>query len=85
MHYQVELTIRDFQAWAGGNAWKQVVLNSSEDVVDYVDGLLDDLFGEDATETGINEYLWFDLPHHMTENGYTYDPATDAFIETEED
>lgn len=87
MHYQVESTIRDFQAWCGGNAWKQTVLNSSEGVIDYVDGLLDDLFGEDsnASETDINDFLWFDLPELMEENGYTYDPVTDSFIDTEED
>lgn len=87
MYYQVESTIRDFHAWAGGNAWKQVVLNSSEDVIDYVDGLLDDLFGEDAnaTETDVNDFLWFDLANHMEAGGYTYDSTIDSFIETEED
>ena len=87
MHYQVESNILDFQAWSGGNAWKQVVLNSSEDVIDYVDGLLDDLFGEDAnaTDIDINDFLWFDLADHMEGNGYTYDSTTDSFIETEED
>lgn len=87
MYYQVESTIRDFQAWGGGNAWKQTVLNSSEGVIDYVDGLLDDFFGEDsnASETDINDFLWFDLPDRMEANGYTYDSATDSFIENKED
>ena len=87
MYYQVELNIRNFQAWSGGNAWKQTVLNSSQDVIDYVDDLLDAIFTEDsnATETGINDFLWFDLPELMDENGYTYDLATDSFIENEED
>lgn len=87
MYYQTESNIRAFQAWAGGNAWQKVVLNSSEDVIDYVDGLLDELFaeGSHATETDVNDFLWFDLPDHMDENGYTYDPATDSFIENKED
>lgn len=87
MYYQTESNIRDFDAWSGGLAWQTVVLNSSEDVIDYVDGLLNELFGEDsnATETDVNDFFWFDLADHMTENGYTYDSATDSFIETMED
>lgn len=63
------------------------MLNSSDDVIDYVDSLLNELFGEDssATETGINDFLWFDLAEHMTENGYIYDSNSDAFIETKKD
>lgn len=87
MYYQTESNIRNFNAWSGGNSWKQTVLNSSEDVIDYVNSLLDELFPEDshATETDINDFLWFDLPDHMAENGYTYDSATDSFIENKED
>jgi hypothetical protein len=87
MYYQTESNLRNFNAWCGGNYWKQVVLNSSEDVIEYVDSLLDDYFPEDshATETDINEFLWFDLAGHMTENGYTYDSHTDSFIENKED
>lgn len=87
MYYQINSDIRNFEAWSGGHAWQQVVLNSSEDVIDYVNSLLDELFTEDsdATETGINDFLWFELAEHMSENGYTYDSATDSFIETKED
>lgn len=87
MYYQINSDIRSFEAWSGGNSWKQVVLNSSEGVIDYVDSLLNELFGEDssATETDINDFLWFDLAEYMSENGYTYDSATDSFIETKED
>lgn len=87
MYYQTESNIRNFNAWCGGNSWKQVVLNSSEDIIDYVDSLLDELFNEDsyATETGVNDFLWFDLVNRMEEVGYTYDPHTDSFIETKED
>lgn len=87
MFYQINSDIRSFEAWSGGNSWKQVVLNSSEDVIDYVNSLLDELFTEDshATQTDVNDFLWFDLAEHMSENGYTYDSATDSFIETKED
>lgn len=86
MYYQTESNIRNFNARSGGHAWKQVVLNSSEDVIDYVDSLLNEFFPEDsnATETGINDFLWFGLAEHMAENGYTYDSATDSFIENKE-
>lgn len=87
MYYQTESSIRGFQAWLGGNDWKQVVLNSSEEVIDYVESLLDELFTDDshATETDVNDFLWHDLADHMDENGYTYDPISDSFIENEED
>lgn len=87
MYYQINSDIRSFEAWSGGNSWKQVVLNSSKDVIDYVDSLLNELFTEDssATETNINDFLWFGLAEYMSENGYTYDSATDSFIETKED
>ena len=87
MYYQISSDIRNFEAWSGGNAWKQVVLNSSEDVIDYVNSLLDELFTEDsdATQTYVNDFLWFDLAEHMAESGYTYDSATDSFIEIKED
>lgn len=87
MYYQTESNIRNFQAWAGGASWQKVVLNSSDDVIDYVDSILDELFDEDsnATETNINDFIWFGLPEHMAETGYTYDASTDTFIETKED
>lgn len=44
MYYQINSDIHNFEAWAGGNAWKQSVLNSSEDVIDCVNSLLDELF-----------------------------------------
>lgn len=87
MYYQTESNIRNFQAWAGGASWQKTVLNSTEDVIDYVDSILDELFDEDseATETGINDFIWFALPDYMDENGYTYDPISDSFINNEED
>ena len=87
MYYQINSDIRSFEAWSGGNSWKQVVLNSSEDVIDYVDSLLNEFFPEDAnaTETDINDFLWFDLVEHMEAGGYTYDSTTDSFIENKED
>lgn len=87
MYYQTESNIRNFRAWAGGVSWQKAVLNSSEDVIDYVNSPLDELFTEDshATQTDINDFLWFDLVEYMSENGYTYDSATDSFIETKED
>lgn len=87
MYYQIESNIRNFHAWAGGASWQKAVLNSSEDVIDYVDSVLDELFGDDsnATETYVNDFIWFDLPEYMAEIGYTYDPATDSFIENKED
>lgn len=87
MYYQTESNIRNFQAWAGGANWQKVVLNSSEDIIDYVELMLDELFTEDshATETDVNDFLWFDLVDHMDENGYTYDPISDSFINNEED
>lgn len=44
MHYQTESNNRNFRAWAGGASWQKTVLNSSEDVIDYVDSILDGLF-----------------------------------------
>lgn len=87
MYYQINSDIRSFGAWSGGNSWKQVVLNSSEDVIDYVNSLLDELFTDDshATETDVNDFLWFELADHMDENGYTYDHISDSFIDTKED
>lgn len=87
MYYQAESNIRNFRAWAGGASWQEAVLNSSEDVIDYVDSILDELFDEDsnATETNVNDFLWFGLSEHMDEAGYTYDASTDSFIYNEED
>lgn len=87
MYYQIESNIRNFRAWAGGASWQKAVLNSSEDVIDYVDSILDELFDEDsnATETSVNDFLWFGLLEHMAETGYTYDASADSFIESKED
>lgn len=41
MYYQINSDICSFEAWAGGHSWQQTVLNSSEDVIDYVNSLLD--------------------------------------------
>lgn len=86
MYYQTESNIRNFRAWAGGASWQKAVLNSSDGVIDYVDSILDELFDEDseATETEINDFIWFGLPEHMDEVGYTYDASTDSFINKED-
>ena len=64
MKYYVEEELKNFRAWAGGldtlNELKK--LDKVEEVENYIDACM-----EDASETDINDFLWFERDYIFKE------------------
>ena len=78
-----EVSLYDFEAWSGGLD----TLNRLKEhgVISQVENYLEEVFCEGATETDINDFLWFeeDLIYseilEMTEEEYKALPEWDGF------
>ena len=58
MMVKYELNLRDFKAWSGAVSTLDRILNEGKEE-EFV-WILEDIFLEGATETELNDYLWFD-------------------------
>ena len=53
-----EISIRDFRAWGGAVATKDLIIE--HDKADDVDTLIEELYPDGVDETQLNDILWFD-------------------------
>lgn len=58
MEYKVESSLWDFPAWSGGKTTLDTLKEKND--VDVVERWIDELCLEDATDTTINDILWFE-------------------------
>ena len=58
MEYKVESSLWDFPAWSGGKDTLDTLKEKND--VDVVERWIDELCLEDATDTTINDILWFE-------------------------
>ena len=58
MEYKVETSLWDFPAWSGGKDTLDTLKEKND--VDAVESWIDGLGLEDATDTTINDILWFE-------------------------
>lgn len=58
MEYKVESSLWDFPAWSGGKDTLDTLKEKND--VDAVEALIDGMGLEDATDTDINDILWFE-------------------------
>lgn len=57
MKYIVEESISNFDAWSGGKYTKDEL---TEEQLNQVEELIDDIFSKTPTQTEINDFLWFE-------------------------
>lgn len=58
MRVYEEFELEKFEAWSGAVDTKNRIIEEGK--ADQFDCLLDDIFPEGATETEVNDFLWFD-------------------------
>lgn len=53
-----EISIRDFEAWSGAIATKDLIIENNKE--DEFDALIEELYPDGIDETQLNDILWFD-------------------------
>jgi hypothetical protein len=53
-----EITIADFEAWAGAVDTRERIIEAGKE--DEFDALIEELYPDGIDETGLNDILWFD-------------------------
>ena len=58
MKYYVETSLENFEAWSGGRDTLEVLIDKG--LCDTVEACLEEVLGEDISDTDINDALWFE-------------------------
>ena len=58
MKYYVETSLENFEAWSGGRDTLDVLIEKG--LCDTVEMFLEEVLGEDISDTAINDTLWFE-------------------------
>ena len=58
MKYYVETSLENFEAWNGGRDTLEVLIEKG--LCDTVEAFLEEVLGEDISDTAINDVLWFE-------------------------
>ena len=58
MKYYVETSLENFEAWSGGRDTLEVLIEKG--LCDTVEACLEEVLGEDISDTAINYVLWFE-------------------------
>ena len=58
MKYYVETSLENFEAWSGGRDTLEVLIEKG--LCDTVEACLEEVLGEDVSDTDINDTLWFE-------------------------
>ena len=58
MKYYVETSLENFEAWSGGRDTLEVLIEKG--LCDTVEAFLEEVLGEDISDTAINDVLWFE-------------------------
>lgn len=58
MKYYVETSLENFEAWSGGHDTLEVLIDKG--LCDTVEAFLEEVLGEDISDTAINDVLWFE-------------------------
>lgn len=69
MEYIVETSLENFKAWSGGKDTLDEIKDNAD--CELVEQLIEESFaGETPTETGINDFLWFERDYIAEHLGY---------------
>ena len=69
MKYYVENSLENFPAWSGGKDTLDVLIEKGD--CDNVENLIEEAYGEDITETAVNDFLWFERDYIAEWLGYS--------------
>ena len=70
MKYYVECSLDDFEAWSGGKDTLDVLRQKGD--CDAVESLIEECYPDsDISETGINDFLWFERDYIAQHLGYS--------------
>ena len=58
MKYYVETSLENFEAWSGGRDTLEVLIDKG--LCDTVEAFLEEVLGEDISDTAINDVLWLE-------------------------
>ena len=58
MKYYIETSLENFEAWSGGRDTLEVLIEKG--LCDTVEMFLEEVLGEDISDTAINDVLWFE-------------------------
>ena len=58
MKYYVETSLENFEAWSGGRDTLEVLIEKG--LCDTVEACLEEVLGEDVSDTAINDILWME-------------------------
>ena len=58
MKYYIETSLENFEAWSGGRDTLDVLIEKG--LCDTVEMFLEEVLGEDISDTAINDVLWFE-------------------------
>ena len=58
MEYYVETSLENFEAWSGGRDTLDTLIEKG--LCDTVEAFLEEVLGEDISDTAINDVLWFE-------------------------
>ena len=59
MKITMELSLENFEAWAGGKATKKEIIRAGK--VEEFDELIEELYPDGIDATQLNDILWFDV------------------------
>ena len=59
MKISMELSLREFEAWAGGKTTKKEIIRAGK--VDEFEALIEELYPDGIDATQLNDILWFDV------------------------
>ena len=72
-----EISIRDFKAWSGAVATKDLIIEHDKE--DEFDALIEELYPDGIDETQLNDILWFDDEWVLESLGITEEEEEEDF------
>ena len=64
-----EISIEDFEPWSGAVDWYEWYMNCEDDIHQFINEYIEDVFIDGCTETESNDFFWFELYDVLTEYG----------------
>lgn len=59
-----EISLENFEAWSGAvdtmNTLRNLEAETGDNIFDNLESMIEDVMGDDMSETGLNDFLWFE-------------------------
>lgn len=80
MKVTYEFSLRDFKAWCGGAETLRKIEEfdiEHDGAMEQAEQYIEDYLGDEATETEVNDFLWFEEDAILDAIGYTSEDTVD--------